>query len=230
MCGRYVLKAALPDIARMLGMDVDLSIEPRYNIAPTTDVLACRMEAPREKALARLRWGLIPHWAKQVDGSYRMINARAETVATKPAFREAFARRRCLVVADGFYEWRAPESGGGPKTPYWIHQADGVPFTFAGLWERWFGGDAARLSQPIETCTVITTDASPSTSEVHDRMPVILPRAHWELWLDPTAPTEQLKSALVPWDTDLTVRKVSSYVNNARHEGEACIAEQRELF
>ena len=222
MCGRYVLKANLPDIARMLGMDPDVladgELEPRYNIAPTTEVLACRSERPGEKALARLRWGLVPHWAKAPDGNYRMINARAETVAGKPAFRSAFRQRRCLIPADGYYEWKAVA---GRKQPYLFTMKDGEPFCFAGLWERWHPPEG----DPLETCTIITTAANALGAEVHPRMPVILPREAYDRWLDPEATrAEAVLPLLAPFPPNaMTAYPVSTLVNNARVDEPRCI-------
>jgi putative SOS response-associated peptidase YedK len=218
MCGRYVLKAALPDIARMLGMDVDVALEPRYNIAPTTPVPACRMQEPDRKELTLLRWGLIPHWAKQADGGYRMINARAETVAEKPAFRSPLRNRRCLIPADGYYEWK---SMGGRKQPFYFSMKDGDPFCFAGLWERWqpAEGDA------IETCTIITTGANALGAEVHHRMPVIVAPNDYELWLNPrVTQADEVLPLLEPFPPEaMSVYPVSTLVNNARVDEPRCI-------
>jgi putative SOS response-associated peptidase YedK len=218
MCGRYVLKAALPDIARMLGMDVDLALEPSYNIAPTTPVPACRMEQPDRKELTLLRWGLIPHWAKQADGGYRMINARAETVAEKPAFRSPLRNRRCLIPADGYYEWK---SVGGRKQPYYFSMKDGRPFCFAGLWERWQPADG----DPIETCTIITTGANALGAEIHPRMPVILAADDYGRWLDPrVTQADAVVPLLAPFPPEaMTTYPVSTLVNNARVDEPRCI-------
>jgi putative SOS response-associated peptidase YedK len=218
MCGRYVLKAALPDIARMLGMDVDLALEPSYNIAPTTPVPACRMEQPDRKELTLLRWGLIPHWAKQADGGYRMINARAETVAEKPAFRSPLRNRRCLIPADGYYEWK---SVGGRKQPYYFSMKDGRPFCFAGLWERWQPADG----DPIETCAIITTGANALGAEIHPRMPVILAADDYGRWLDPrVTQADAVVPLLAPFPPEaMTTYPVSTLVNNARVDEPRCI-------
>lgn len=218
MCGRYVLKAALPDIARMLGMDVDLAIDPRYNIAPTTPVPACRMEEPDHKTLTLLRWGLIPHWAKQADGEYRMINARAETVAEKSAFRSPLRNRRCLIPADGYYEWK---STGGRKQPYYFSMKDGNPFCFAGLWERWQPAEG----DPIESCAIITTGANALGAEVHHRMPVILAPEDFDRWLDPrVTQADEVLPLLEPFPPEaMTVYPVSTLVNNARVDEPRCI-------
>ena len=218
MCGRYVLKAALPDIARMLGMDVDLDLEPRYNIAPTSSVPACRMQEPDQKQLALLRWGLIPHWAKQADSSYKMINARAETVAEKPAFRDPLRHRRCLIPADGYYEWKTIE---GRKQPYYFSMKDGNPFCFAGLWERWqpTGGEA------VESFAIITTGANARASEIHHRMPVILAPGDYAQWLDPhTTKSADVLPLLQPFSpAAMSIYPVSTLVNNARVDESRCI-------
>ncbi len=218
MCGRYVLKAALPDIARMLGMDVDLALEPRYNIAPTTLVPACRMQEPDQKQLALLRWGLIPHWAKQADGGYRMINARAETVAEKPAFRAALRQRRCLIPADGYYEWKAME---GRKQPYYFSMKDGNPFCFAGLWERWQPAEG----EPLESCAIMTIGANALAAEIHHRMPVILAPDDYARWLEPrTTKAADVLPLLQPFTPDaMSVYPVSTLVNNARVDESRCI-------
>ncbi len=218
MCGRYVLKATLPEIARMHGMDVDLALEPSYNIAPTSPVPACRMEEPNNKQLALMHWGLIPHWAKKPDSSYRMINARAETVAEKPAFRSAFRHRRCLIPADGYYEWKSME---GRKQPYFFSMKDGNPFCFAGLWERWQPADG----DAIESCTIITTAANSLGSDIHHRMPVILEQDDYEKWLDPrTTEASKLLPLLQPFaPRAMSVYPVSTLVNNARVDEPRCI-------
>ena len=186
MCGRYVLKANLPEIARMLGLDVgtDVGFElaPRYNIAPTQDVPACRAGEDGERRLAMLRWGLVPRWAKDTKLAYRMINARGETVAEKPAFRDAFRHRRCLIPADGYYEWKKV---GERKQPNFLYRRDERPFCFAGLWERWHKGGA----DPVESCAIITTQANQLGAEIHDRMPVILPQSEFARWLAAAART-----------------------------------------
>ena len=218
MCGRYVLKAALPEIARMLGMDVDLVLEPSYNIAPSRSVPVCRMEASGEKQLALMHWGLIPPWAKKSEPGYRLINARAETVAEKPTFRSALQHRRCLIPADGYYEWKSMQ---GRKQPYYFHMRDGDPFCFAGLWERWQPTEGA----PVESCAIITTGANALGSEIHHRMPVILPRPEYAGWLAPgtTAPAQVLP-LLRPFPPDaMRVYPVSTLVNNARVDEPRCI-------
>ncbi len=222
MCGRYVLKANLPDIARMLGMDVpvdmDPALEPSFNIAPTRSVPACRSEEPDKKELALMHWGLIPHWAKQRDSNYRLINARAETVAEKPAFRSSFRHRRCLIPADGYYEWKSMQ---GRKQPYYFSMQDGQPFCFAGLWDRWQAPDGP----PVESCTIITTGANAFASEFHHRMPVIVARDHYARWLDPRIThAAQVTPMLQPFAAEaMRVYPVSTLVNNARVDEPRCI-------
>lgn len=218
MCGRYVLKAALPDIARMLGMDIDVELEPSYNIAPTRAVPACRVEAAGPKQLAFLHWGLIPHWAKTPDTNYKMINARAETVAGKPAFRSAFRHRRCLIPADGYYEWKSMQ---GRKQPYYFSMKDGKPFCFAGLWERWQPAEG----EPLESCAIITTGANALGAQIHPRMPVILPEDDYAQWLDPKeSDAARLLPLLRPFAPEpMSVYPVSTLVNNARVDEPRCI-------
>jgi putative SOS response-associated peptidase YedK len=212
MCGRFTLRAKLNLLLDQFAAELHetRTFDPRFNIAPTQEVLALRH--PRQ--LVALRWGLIPSWAKDAKIASSTINARAETVADKPAFRSAFARRRCLVLADGYYEWLR---AGQAKRPYLYEMEDRRPFAMAGLWESWQG---------IETCTVITTDANELAGKVHDRMPVILPPEEYALWLDPEFQDRgKLLSLLAPFPADeMTARPVSPFVNNARHQGEACIA------
>ena len=218
MCGRYVLKATLPEIARMLGMDIDLPLEPRYNIAPASPVPACRMPEPGDKQLLHLHWGLIPHWSKKPDSGYRMINARAETLAEKPAFRAAFRQRRCLIPADGYYEWKSMP---GRKQPFYFSMQDGQPFCFAGLWERWQADDG----DAIDSCAIITTSANALGAEVHHRMPVILPRDAYATWLDPRiTETPRLLPLLQPFPPQaMRAHPVSTLVNNARTDEPRCI-------
>lgn len=178
MCGRYTLSAPADVIAELFDVE-PVSMSPRFNIAPTQEAPVVRIPEPEEgRELAILRWGLVPFWAKDPSIGNRMINARSETAAEKNAFRNSFKKRRCLVVADGFYEWKKEEGG---KQPYWIHLPESKPFAMAGLWSRWDKeGDT-----PLETFTILTTDAHPKIAELHDRMPVVLRKDAYEMWLDP---------------------------------------------
>lgn len=177
MCGRYTLSARKLALAEKALHSTFPELAPRYNIAPSQDVPIIRESRDGTYELVMAHWGLIPHWAKESKTGYSMINARAETVATKPAFRDAFRRRRCLIPADGFYEWRKEGTG---KQPFHIRLKAGGDFAFAGLWERWQGED-----QEIESCSIIVTEANDLMRPIHDRMPVILDPADYEVWLNP---------------------------------------------
>ena len=177
MCGRFIQAASGEVLTQQLGLMLPADYAPRYNVAPNQTVLAIRAtENGRQPAW--LRWGLIPAWAREPRLKYSTINARAETVAEKPAYRQAFRQRRCLIPADGFYEWRKVADR---KQPYCIGMADGAPFAFAGLWEHW-----ARDDEAVDSCTILVTQANERISEIHDRMPVILDPADYDAWLDPT--------------------------------------------
>ena len=218
MCGRYSLIADLGELARRFELDSEWdAFERRYNIAPTQGVLTV-VGGERHRA-GFMRWGLIPHWAKNASIGSRMINARAETAVEKPAFRDALRRRRCLVLADGFYEWHRT---GGAKRPMRDLIRSGEPFAFAGLWSVWTDPDGNRTP----SCAIITTKANDLLRPIHDRMPVILPREVEELWLeqsleDPPA----LGSGLTPYPACKTeVYEVSTLVNSAANDGPEVIA------
>jgi len=215
-------------------------LAPRFNIAPQQMVPVVRAVAPSPDApagsdrkagsdrmagsdrkagyeVANMQWGLVPSWADDPKIGQRMINARSETAATKPSFRSAMRRRRCLVPADGYYEWQAT---GGTKQPYLFHLPHDEDFALAGLWER----RAREGEPPLETFTILTTDASPQTAPYHDRMPVILPVDAWTVWLDPDfADLDHLQSWLKPTDQTLEIDRVSRRVNNPRNEGAECV-------
>ena len=178
MCGRFAFYSPAEATAALFGAAGALDLEPRYNVAPTQYVAAIRnAETGGERELVALRWGLVPFWAKDPSIGNRMINARAETVAEKPAYRAAYRRRRCLVLADGFYEWHKEGAG---KTPYFISLASGEPFAFAGLWERW---ESKTSDDIIESATLITAGATDFMSRLHHRMPVILEPGTADSWL-----------------------------------------------
>lgn len=229
MCGRFALYVTLEELTDYFGLsESPTQLAPRYNIAPTQPVGLVRVNAQsqqREWALAL--WGLIPSWSKDPTIGARMINARAETVDEKPAFRAAFKRRRCIIPASGFYEWKKMNGG---KQPYFITSADGEPLGLAGLWESWSGPNG----EALESCTILTTDANEAVALLHDRMPVILNPEDYDEWLgagkDSTpAQLLQLKHLLRPFPADLmTLYPVSTYVNRPRNEGEACIERVRE--
>ena len=205
-------------VKRTFALDDVPQLDPRYNIAPTQDVAAIRAGEEGTRSFVMLHWGLVPKWAKERAIGNRMINARAESLADKPAFRNALRKRRCVILASGFYEWK--KQGGG-KAPYYITPADGRPMAFAGLWERWDKGEG-----PLDTCTIITTDANALVAPIHDRMPVILPPEAFEAWLDPHGhDAAALSRWLLPAPPEsLTARIVSRAVNDARSEGPELIA------
>ena len=213
MCGRFTLRTSPQRVAEIFGVEGELPLfRPRYNIAPTQEIAIIR-----DHHLQLVHWGLIPSWADDPKIGSRMINARAEGLADKPAFRRAFKRGRCLVVADGFYEWRKM---GTKKQPYLIHRRDDQPFAFAGLAEHW-----SRRDQTIDSATIITTDPNPLMAPIHDRMPVILGPEAQGLWLDPEFEgREQLLALLRPYaEDDLEAVPVSTLVNSPAHEDPACI-------
>ncbi len=219
MCGRFGLTVGAQQLAELLGLDEIPDATPRFNIAPTQDVLTVRLEDGRRRA-ATMRWGLVPSWAKDVKIGAKMINARSETAPDKPAFRAAFKRRRCLVPADGFYEWQRV---GKSKRAFHFHLRSGQPFAMAGLWEVW-RDPAQPEATPLVSCTVLTTDCNELVRPVHDRMPVILPREAWAPWLDPgVQDADALTRLLAPYPSAaMEATPVGSYVNDARHEGPAC--------
>ncbi len=219
MCGRFSLITSGETIAEQFQLPEVPSLPPRYNIAPTQPVAAVR-QSPGNGAreLALLRWGLVPFWSKDPNIGARMINARSETVAHKPAFRAAFRQRRCLVLADGFYEWQRREGG---KQPFYIRLRDERPFAFAGLWEHWQGPDETT----IDSCTVLTTEPNDVIRPVHNRMPVILAPEDYDLWLDPhIQEPEMLQPLLRPYPfQDMIAYPIGTWVNNPKHDGRRCI-------
>ena len=218
MCGRFKLSTPAEELRREFGFVEHPNLAPRYNIAPTQEVPVLRQRrAPKgERTLQNLRWGLIPSWAKDAKIASSLINARAETLAEKPAFAAAFRKRRCLVLADGFYAWVGEGEGEG-KQPYLVTRRDGGAFAFAGLWERWTPKAAGKESAFIDSFTIVTTEANALLRPLHPRMPVILPAAHCTSWIDPDASPESLKPLLAPAEDDLLrYFPVSKRVNSAR--------------
>ena len=221
MCGRYSLIADIGDLAQRFEFDgADFSYDPGYNIAPTESVLTVRNVEGREAAF--MRWGLIPFWAKDPKIGARMINARAETVAEKSAFRNGLKKRRCLVLADGYYEWQKTPAG---KRPFRIIMKSGEPFAMAGLWETWIDPQG----NVVRSCTIITTTANNFITPIHNRMPVILPRENEGIWLDPDLEQPSaLTDILSPTSNDtLDAYEVSTMVNNARNDAPEIIARVR---
>lgn len=214
MCGRFAFYSPHQAVTDIFGVEFPLAIEPRFNIAPSQFIVALRAGAEGGLEPAVLKWGLIPSWAKDPKIGNRMINARAETVHEKPSFRAAFKRRRCVILADGFYEWRMV---GGGKEPYFISMHDDAPFAMAGLWEYWQGKDGTEL----ETCTIITTAANDVMLPLHHRMPVILSPANAARWSGPDCDLPDAAQAVLgDWENDhLKYRVVGRAVNNPRNDG-----------
>ena len=221
MCGRYTLATPDPaDLRARFPIGESVEIRRRYNVAPGDDVLAVTTDREGQPRGQLLRWGLVPSWAKQPDTGLKLINARVETVATKAAYRRAFERYRCLILADGFYEWR--QQPAGPKQPFHITRADQALFAFAGLWSIWYAPDGSKL----RSCTILTTVANPAIAPLHDRMPVILEPAAERAWLDASTPAQRLSDMIGGLPTSLTaLRPVGSAVNDARYNGPECLAD-----
>jgi putative SOS response-associated peptidase YedK len=219
MCGRYTLSTPAPVLAERFRLPSFPELRPRYNVAPTQDVPVVRL-ADGSRELVLLRWGLVPAWAADPTIGHRLVNARSETVAGKPSFHSAFRQRRCLIPADGFYEWQ-PRAG--KKQPWLFRLRGGEPFAFAGLWEHWEKGGG----EPLETCTVLTTEANDIVRPVHGRMPVILPESAYAAWLDPgvKAPGVLLE-LLQPFPAaEMTAVPVGLRVNSPRFDDPQCVAE-----
>jgi putative SOS response-associated peptidase YedK len=215
MCGRYTLSTPAGRLAEEFQLDSTVEILPSYNVAPTQQVAAV-LEDEGGRRLEMLRWGLVPSWADDPDIGARMINARSETAPEKPSFRRAFRGRRCLIAADGFYEWKREDGG---KQPYYFRMRDGRPFAFAGLWESWDKGGGE-----LRTCTILTTRPNSVLNGIHDRMPVILPHDAYNAWLDPDADKEELGELMIPYPgDDLETYPVSRFVNSPSNNDERCI-------
>jgi putative SOS response-associated peptidase YedK len=218
MCGRFTLRTPTKAIVEAFDLTEALDLSPRHNIAPTQQVAAIRLDPhQRTRQLSLLRWGLVPSWADDPAIGNRLINARAETVAVKPAFRHAFQKGRCLVLADGFYEWKKT---GSTKQPFYVRLRDDGPFAFAGLSEHW-----QRAAQTIDSCTIITTEANELMEGIHNRMPVILSRDDYGLWLDGDFHGQaKLLEMLRPFPAEeMEAYPVSTLVNSPRNETAACI-------
>ena len=220
MCGRFTLTVDPADLQLMLELgDLPAELQPRYNIAPTQTVAV--VTDPHDRRVEFFSWGLIPSWAKDPTIGSRMINARAETLPEKPAFKAAFNKRRCLVLADGFYEWQKIEQGNRTlKRPHHIQLASRAPFAFAGLWETWKSpeGEAKR------TCTIITCEPNELMATIHNRMPVILDKETMWDWLHPDASPIALRALLVPYAKPMIMHPVSTLVNKPENDTPECIA------
>lgn len=216
MCGRYTLRRTAEEVAEAFGAAPVGDLEwsgPRYNIAPTQDALFIRSTESGRRQLASGRWGLVPFWVDDPDDFPTLINGRAESAADKPSFRDAFRKRRCLVPADGFYEWQA--QNGGPKKPFHIRLGDDRPFAFAGLWERWGGEEGGCF----RSYTILTTDASDLVATVHDRQPAFLLPADYDRWLAPESGKEDLQQMLEPVEPEgLELRPIGRRVNDPSND------------
>jgi len=221
MCGRYTLRATPEQLVEIFDLLRVPETTPRYNIAPTQSVAIVRQAPSGGRELAQARWGLIPSWAKDDKLASTLINARAETAATKPAFRSAMRHRRCLIPADGFYEWQVVP-GSKTKQPLWITLRDAPVFAFAGLWEQWNDPTGT----PVETCTILTTTANELLKPIHERMPVILDAASYARWLDPaTKDGAALADLLTAFPAErMTCTAVSTLVNSPRNDKPECLA------
>jgi putative SOS response-associated peptidase YedK len=217
MCGRYARFTSAEVYARLFDAEGNPDLEPRYNVSPSQRVLAARQRPDGRRELVGLTWGLLPAWAREPRLAYSTINARAETVAEKPAFRQALRRRRCLIAADGFYEWRRLD---GRKQPYFIRLRGGEPFALAGLWEHWASADTV-----IQSCTIVVTRANELVARVHDRMPVLLDPADYARWTDPgTQDPAEVLALLRPYPPErMEAYPVGTEVNSPRNDGPSLI-------
>lgn len=220
MCGRFTLILDPASLREDLDLgEIPENLPPRYNVAPSQPVALVRDGATR--AVEFFRWGLIPSWAKDPEIGNRMINARSETLLEKPSFKTAFIRRRCAILADGFYEWHRPGGKSARPQPYYFQLADQKPFAFAGLWDRWLSPDGSE----VPTCTIITCQANERVGAFHDRMPVILDAEGMWDWLDPQAQQIALVAQLQPYPADkMTARPVSTRINSPALDTAECIA------
>jgi putative SOS response-associated peptidase YedK len=220
MCGRFVRTTPIEQFAELFHAQGHPECWPSYNIAPSTYVLAARNAEHGQRELVPLKWGLVPAWSTEPKTAYSTINARAETVAQKPAFRSAFRHRRCLIAVDGFYEWHVEADG--HKQPYFIYLKDHPPFAFAGIWEHW-----ERNGKVLDSCSIIVTEANAMMLPIHDRMPVILAPEDYDAWMDPAVTHSEALQALLKTypSAQMRLHPVTTQVNSPRHEGPELIEE-----
>jgi len=212
MCGRYTLTAPAEVLTEIFDVRESVELTPRYNIAPTQEVAVVGLNHDGDRTLGLMRWGLIPSWAKDPSIGNRLINARSETAAVKPSFRSSFKKRRCLIPADGFFEWKKLAKG---KQPYYLRMKEHRPFAIAGLWSRWHKGEG----EPIVSCTLLTTAPNELTGQVHDRMPVILPAEAYAPWLSQDTDPEDLQALCTAYPADeMETYPVSTLVNSPRND------------
>jgi putative SOS response-associated peptidase YedK len=223
MCGRFTLRTPRARLEELFALpDAPANLSPRFNIAPSQPIASIR-QCDGQREWVYFKWGLVPSWSRQAKPPYSTINARAETVARKPAFRKAFRQSRCLIPADGFYEWKAD---GNRRQPYLIHRKDDAPFAFAGIWDHWQSAE-----QVIESAAIIVTEPNEVMAAIHNRMPVILDPEDYALWLDHNQPLQRIQDLLRPSpDGDLEAYPVSRLVNAPANDGPACIEPQTDLF
>ena len=213
MCGRFIRTTPIERYSALFSASGSVELKASYNIAPSSQILLARNNAKGGRELVALKWGLVPSWSKEPKTEYSTINARAETIEEKPTFRNAFRSRRCLIASDGFIEWQ--KKSDGTKQPFFIGLADGKPFAFAGIWEKW-----EREGQTLETCSIIVTQANALMSPIHDRMPVILSQDYFDAWMNPKELSpHRLKSLLVPFPSDrMKAYPISALVNSPRND------------
>lgn len=218
MCGRFTLASKAKTIAEYFGIELSYELKPRYNIAPSQDILVIRQLTESKSEFCLMRWGLVPCWQNEEEISTKWINARSETINEKPLFKKLFTQKRCIIIADGFYEWQATHRS---KIPYYIHKKDHQPFAIAGLWDHWENQEG----KSIDSCLLLTTDANPEVKSIHHRIPVILQKAQILTWLNQeTTKIEMLKSLLRPYlPQDLTSYEVGTYVNSPKNDNQICI-------
>jgi len=223
VCGRFALFASPELVADYFALAEPPSVAPHYNVTPGQDIPAVRVDRDGVRRLRALRWGLVPFWAKDATIGRRLINARLESLADKPAFREALTRRRCLIPASGFYEWGVDAAG--KKQPFFIRARSEPLLAIAGLWERWrpHGGQGGESGEPLETCVIVTTEASSLLAPIHDRMPVVLSRDAQDVWLDPSSDVATI-AALAAESPELETWAVGTAVNDPRNDDERVLA------
>ncbi|HEY8042330.1 MAG TPA: SOS response-associated peptidase [Polyangiaceae bacterium] len=221
MCGRTALAASPEDLREVFGLDGIPRIEPHYNVPPSQPLAVVRVirGSPGRK-MEFLRWGLVPFWAQDLKIGHKLALARAETVATTPAFREAIHKRRCLIAVDGFFEWKRGDRKA--SQPYFVRSPDGRPFALAGVWEKWVSRDG----EVVESCAILTQVARPPVDAIHDRMPLVLERDAWDRWLDPQV--DDVRDLLTPRAPDLVAHAVSTHVNDPRHDDARCMEHQED--
>ncbi len=222
MCGRFTLKTTAESIKEMFLVEQGLHYDPSFNIAPSQPIVAIRYSPKNDmRAMSLMKWGLVPTWAKDPAIGYKLFNARAETLTEKPSYKGPFTYHRCLIPADGFYEWCRSADGKSKKQPYYIKRLDEKPMAFAGLWNYWCGPDGSEL----ETCTIITTHANDIIKPIHDRMPVILKENEFDVWMDPRIQnTTLLKQYLNPYPSEeFEAYPVDTYVNKLANNSQECL-------